>query len=89
MDAETVQIYVVTAPLVVAAGVVVQLVIPAVPLVVQVTVPVGALAPAVPVTVVVKVSVEFKAPPPVPVSTAIGTICAIATIRGEVAASDE
>ena len=66
------QIYVVTSPLELEAGVVVQEVMPAEPLIVHVTVPVGALVPAVPVTVVVKVRVELSDPPPVPVSTFVG-----------------
>jgi hypothetical protein len=82
-----VQIYVVTAPTEVLAGVVVQVVIPALPVIFQVIVPVGAAAPAVPVTVVVKVRVELSVPPPVPVSTTVGVTWAITTEVGAVVAS--
>ena len=52
------QMYVVTAPLLVAAGVDVQLVIPEVPVTDQVVVPVGASAPVIPVTVSVNTKLE-------------------------------
>ena len=77
----------VTAPVEVAAGVVVQLAIPALPLTLQLTVPVGALAPRVPVTTALKVRVEPSDPPPVPLRTTVGVTWAMTTVSGEVAGS--
>ena len=65
------QIYVVTAPLVVAL-VVVQLVIPALPEMFQFIVAAGTLAPLGAVKVAVKVRVELSTPPPVPVKLNVG-----------------
>jgi hypothetical protein len=84
----TLQIYVVTTPVLEEAGLPpVQEVTPPVPLTLQVSAPVGATEPDVPVTVAVNVNAELMAPVPAPVNPIVGEVFAIFTVTGVVAGS--